>query len=203
MKKKKGRGILVLLIIVIILVVNIKSIGRFLYPMEYSNYIFNYSKKYNLSPYMVAAVIKAESDFDKDAVSNKDARGLMQITPSTARWAAEQMKIKNFHEEMLYDEELNIRMGCWYLSNLISEFGIDMKIVLAAYNGGRGNVRKWLNNYENSSDGKTLSYIPFKETDEYVKKVNVNYNMYRLLYSEDENKNYIKVIKEIILRYFS
>lgn len=170
----------------IILIINAENIVKKFYPLKYSDNIIKYSQEYNLDPILVAAVIKTESNFDERAKSNKDAYGLMQITPDTAEWAAEKMNVSNFKTEMLYNPEFNIRMGCWYLNNLNEEFGNNAELVLAAYNGGRGNVQKWLKNADHSSDGKSLQYIPFKETDKYVKKVKVNYNIYKYLYRKDK-----------------
>lgn len=161
---------------------NIKTIGRYLYPLKYSDYIFLYSAKNGLDPYLVAAVIKTESDFRENVKSNKDAYGLMQITGPTGEWAAQKMKIDNFNVNMLWDPETNIKIGCWYIDNLNEEFNGDVTLMLAAYNGGRGNVQKWLSSEEHSKDGKNLHYIPFKETDMYVKRVKVNYNIYKFLY---------------------
>lgn len=201
MRKKKKTAIFVILIVLMIFVINLKPIGRMIFPLKYYDYIVKYSKEYNLNPFLVASVIKVESNFEKGAVSVKNARGLMQLTPSTAEWAAEQMKLGEFNVDMLYEPKVNIRMGCWYLNNLKEEFGSDMELVLAAYNGGRGNVKKWLNNYENSKNGVNLHYIPFKETDKYVKKVQVNYNVYKFLYTDDND--YVSLIKQVILNYFS
>ncbi|NEZ49718.1 lytic transglycosylase domain-containing protein [Clostridium botulinum] len=201
MKKRKLTAIWIILILLILMVISIKPIGRKFYPMKYKEYIMKYSEQYDLDPYLVASVIKTESNFEKNAKSNKGAIGLMQLTPSTAKWAAKQMKIKNFKVDMLYNEEFNIKMGCWYLDNLKQEFQSNMKLVIAAYNGGRGNVKKWLNNEENSKNGVDLHYIPFKETDKYLKKVQVNCNVYEFLYKDD--KGYIKGIKEVISSYFS
>lgn len=202
MKKNKFSIIVVVLIVLIIGIMSIKPIGKIVYPYsKYSKYIESYCEEYNLNPYLVASVIKIESNFDKNARSHKNAIGLMQITPSTGKWAAEQMKVKNFNINMLYDEEFSIKMGCWYLDNLRREFGDNMELILAAYNGGRGNVNKWLNNKKYSQDGKKIDYIPFKETDKYIKKVQVNYNIYKFLY--DENSNCIKSIKIIFLSYFA
>ena len=181
MKLKRVIRLLVLLII-LAAVFNYKSIGRFIYPMNYSKYIYKYSTEYNLDPYIVVSVIKAESNFESTAKSNKDAYGLMQITDPTAVWAAREMKIKNYEKSMLYDPEFNIKMGCWYLNNLIKEFDGNVEVALAAYNAGRGNVQKWLKDTEHSKDGENLHYIPFKETDKYVKKIRVNYHIYKYLY---------------------
>lgn len=177
------RSFIVVMLFVIAL--NISNIIKLFYPLYYSDYITKYSKKYNLSPYLVTAVIKTESNFRSKAKSNKNAFGLMQITSSTAKWAANEMEVKDFSEEMLLEPEFNINMGCWYINNLKKEFQGDMDLVLAAYNGGRGNVQKWLSDSSNSKDGKTLHYIPFEETDKYVKKVKVSYNIYKFIYSNN------------------
>jgi Soluble lytic murein transglycosylase and related regulatory proteins (some contain LysM/invasin domains) len=179
---KRALGIIFL----IILIINVKNIAKCFFPLKYSENIIKYSQEYNLDPFLVAAVIKTESNFDEGAKSNKNAYGLMQITPDTAEWAAEKMNVNSFKTEMLYNPDFNIRMGCWYLNNLKEEFDDNIEVVLAAYNGGRGNVQKWLRNAEHSTDGKNLQYIPFKETDKYVKKVKVNYNIYKYLYGKDK-----------------
>jgi len=174
-------------VMLIVILLNIKSIFKIFYPVKYENQIIKYSRKYNLEPCLVAAVIRTESNFNEKAVSHRDAKGLMQIMPDTALWIAENMQLSNFNMETLYDTEVNIAMGCWYLNNLNTEFNGDMNLVLAAYNGGRGNVQKWLKDEEYSIDGKSLNLIPFEETDKYVKKVNTNYNIYLKLYGEELN----------------
>ena len=201
MRVRKKIRFLLFVVILVLLILNGKAIGRVFYPIKYGEQVQKYSKQYNLNPYLVASVIKVESNFEKDAVSTKDARGLMQLTPSTAKWVAEKLDIENFNIDMLYITDINIEMGCWYLNDLRKEFGSDMKVVLAAYNGGRGNVNKWLNSNENSKDGVSLHYIPFKETDQYVKRVEVYYNLYKLLYTE--YKGDIESIKKIIHSFFS
>lgn len=183
MKLKSLAGSFIL-VIVLLIMLNIFYIVRLCFPLRYTDLILKYSKEYNLSPYLVAAVIKTESNFKPNAKSHKDAHGLMQITSSTGQWAAKEMKIENFTEDMLTEPEFNIKMGCWYIDNLKKEFNGNMELVLAAYNGGRGNVQKWLSDINHSKDGKNLYYIPFKETDQYVKRVKVNYNIYKFLYGK-------------------
>lgn len=168
-------------LIVVVLIFCVPNLIKQFYPYKYSDYIIKYSKQNNLDPMFVAAVIKTESNFNEKALSNKNAYGLMQITAETAQWSSQKMGIVNFRLYMLNDPELNIKMGCWYLNNLNREFG-NFDLVLAAYNGGRGNVEKWLKDSNHSIDGKNLQYIPFKETDKYVKRVNVNYSIYKFLY---------------------
>lgn len=198
MKAKRKRKFFIILTIVVMLILNFKNILRIVYPMKYSTYIHKYSSVYNWDSFLVAAVIKTESNFDRFAKSQKNAYGLMQITEPTAKWAAEQMNIDDFETLMLYEPEFNINMGCWYLKNLRDQFGDNMTIVLAAYNGGRGNVKKWLQDSKHSKDGVNLHYIPFKETDKYIKKVEVNYHIYKFLYEKgNEAENVKKVIIDI------
>lgn len=183
MKFKKLTKFLFLVLFIVILL-NIKSIFKYFYSIQYENHIMVYSQRYDVEPHLVAAVIRAESNFKQDAISHKDASGLMQIMPETALWIAKSMKLKNFEVEQSYDPEINIAMGCWYLNYLKNEFDGNIDLVLAAYNGGPGNVQKWLKDSKYSNDGKTLDNIPFEETDKYVKKVKTNYNIYLKLYDE-------------------
>lgn len=173
------------LILLVILLINAKSIFKSFYPIKYEEHISKYSQRYNVDPCLVSAVIKAESNFDEKAMSHRGAYGLMQIMPDTALWIAENMKLTDYKVEKLYENEINIAMGCWYINNLNTEFNGDIDLVLAAYNGGRGNVQKWLNDKAYSADGKKLDNIPFEETDKYVKKVKTNYNIYFKLYNDE------------------
>lgn len=171
-----------IIILLVVLIIEISNIVKILFPLNYSELIYKYSREYNLNPYLIAAVIKTESNYNPKAQSAKNAFGLMQITPATGEWAAKEMKLGNFNNEKLLDPEFNISMGCWYLDNLKKEFNGNMDLVLAAYNGGRGNVEKWLADSSHSKDGVNLHYIPFKETDKYIKRVKVNYNIYKFIY---------------------
>ncbi|MCI6277980.1 MAG: lytic transglycosylase domain-containing protein [Clostridium sp.] len=176
------KRIIIPLVSFLIIIILAKVCITYLYPFKYKDIIMEESKKYDISPYFVASVIKAESGFNSDARSHKNAKGLMQLTEETAYDVANQMGIEGYDVSMLHEPEVNIAMGCWYLDDLNKEFNGDMDLVLAAYNAGRGNVQKWLKDNRYSSDGKTLSYIPFAETDKYVKKVKVNFDVYRFLY---------------------
>ncbi len=166
---------------------------RIMYPIENTDMIRTYALEYSVDPHLVSAVIFVESRFRPEAVSRANARGLMQVTPTTGRWGAERIGLLNYDDEMLFDPEVNIRLGCWYLDNLSRQFKVDITNVssdrfdeiipvLAAYNGGSGNVAKWLGNPEYSKDGKTLYYIPFAETRAYVIKVNEAYTVYKEIY---------------------
>jgi soluble lytic murein transglycosylase len=188
-KKRSGTTFVIIAAIIIILISQYKNIVGYLFPIKYDDAVIHYSEMYNIDPYLVFALINVESHYRPDAESNKGAKGLMQITPSTGRWIAEKMGILDFDESMLYDPIINIRMGCWYIDNIKKEFGLessedDIVLMLAAYNGGSGNVRKWLTNKEYSQTGTTLEQIPFTETHQYVEKVLKNYGIYKWLYPE-------------------
>lgn len=178
----KFRKIIAVVLVILVIITSGKYIlKKYIFPFRHKEVILKYSEENNLDPYLVLSVIMAESGFNPEAKSHKEAMGLMQITDDTGKWIAEQMGIKNYNKDMLYDEEYNIKMGCWYLNDLRSEFG-DMDLFIAAYNAGRGRVNTWLNNKEYSKDGKTLDYIPYKETKEYVDKVKTYYKIYKKLY---------------------
>lgn len=155
-----------------------------MYPKKYEDLVWKYGQDFNLDPYLVLAIIKAESSFNPNAESHKGAKGLMQLTDRTALWGAEQLGLEDFNLSQVFNPETNIRIGCWYLNNLMNEFNGDVLLVLAAYNGGSGNVSKWLKDKNLNPTGKKLEHIPFKETDQYIKKVAKNYNIYKKLYLE-------------------
>jgi soluble lytic murein transglycosylase len=180
---KRGVKNLVSLVLTLGLFIIIASvIISALYPVGYKNYINRYSKEYDLDPFLVASVINVESKYDKNATSSKDARGLMQIGESTGQWASEVLAIDSYTSDMLYDPEINIRIGTWYLNQLNKEFDNNLDLVLAAYNAGSGNVSKWLLDEEYSKNGEDIHTIPFKETKDYLKRVNLNYEVYSTVY---------------------
>ena len=176
------KGFIIAGVLLIVLFFGTKYyLKEYLFPFKHEEYITQYSNEYNLDPLFVLSVIKAESKFKSDAVSTKDARGLMQITEETGEWIATQMGLKDYSTDKLYEEEYNIRMGCWYLNDLEHEF-VSQSLVIAAYNAGRGTVNGWLMDTRYSEDGKRLTYIPYEETKNYVDKVNTYYKIYKFLY---------------------
>lgn len=160
---------------------NVSWFMRYLYPLKYEEEIAVYSEKYDLDPYLVAAVIRVESRFLPHVVSHKGAVGLMQIMPATADWAAEAMGLKDFHVDDLKNADTNIRIGTWYLAMLLKEFDGDTTLALAAYNGGMGNVAKWLKS--GKLKGSNAEEIPFEETRDFVSRVHKAYKWYKRLYN--------------------
>ena len=128
----KFKKIIIWLIVLILLLAEGKSvIKKYIYPQKYHSLVKQYSAQYDLDPYLVLAVIKTESNFNENVESNKGAKGLMQIMDSTGEWIASKLEIDNFKVEMLFDPEINIKFGCWYINNLLIEFN-DLSLALAA-----------------------------------------------------------------------
>lgn len=152
------------------------------YPLEFKEDIVKYSGDYNLDPHLVMSIIWVESKFKPDATSSKDAKGLMQIIPSTGQWIAEQLEEPDYKEESLYDPEVNIKFGCWYFEYLLRVFDDDLELAIVSYNGGMGNVMKWLEDSRYSDDGKNLKDIPFNEAKNYLERVLDTYEEYQELY---------------------
>ncbi len=180
-RRNKVLIIIALLVFLAVLVFTMYNITRRIYPLEYRDVIEDYSNQYDLDPYLVLAVIKVESRFRPEAISHKNARGLMQITEKTGEWAAAKLQLVDYSKDKLFDPETNIWIGCWYLDTLFHEFE-DTDLVLAAYNGGSGNVAKWLKDTNYSKNGKSLDKIPFLETEKYVIRVKDSYTAYKMLY---------------------
>ena len=151
-------------------------------PTEYQGYVTSYSIEYGVPENLVYAVIKTESGFDSSAVSDAGAIGLMQMMPDTFTWLTNDILRDRLAQGMLYDPETSIKYGVYYLSSLYSKYN-NWDTALAAYNAGPGNVDDWLadEKYDKNQDG-VLDKIPFKETNNYVKKVNRALEAYDKLY---------------------
>lgn len=142
---------------------NLSWFMRYIYPLRYEESIVRYSVEHGVDPYLVISVIKVESNFSPKVVSKQGAIGLMQLMPKTALWAAEKMEIKNIKVEDLQNPDLNIRIGAWYLASLLDEFNGNITLALAAYNGGRGNVAKWIQ--KGRLEQKQEAEIPFRKRE--------------------------------------
>ena len=128
---------------------------------------------------LIYALIKAESNFEEDAISNKNAQGLMQLMYSTAEEVAEKNGIE-LTEEKILEPETNINIGTKYISTLLEKYQC-VEVALAAYNAGIGNVDKWIESGIIKADGSDIENIPFKETNTYVRKIMRDYKIYTQL----------------------
>lgn len=157
-------------------------LGRLFYPLPYKEQITACAAACGVDPLLVAAVIYTESGFNAEAVSPRGARGLMQVMPSTAEWAAEMLGYAAFTPDMLFDPQHNIEIGTWYLGDLLRQFQGSEVIALAAYNGGRNRVRQWLESGTWDGSGESLEQIPLSETRNFVRRALKSYQRYQDLY---------------------
>lgn len=161
------------------------AIQKQFYPLEYKTEVEKYSAEFDIPKAIVYSVIKTESSFRADAVSAKGAIGLMQITPATFEWLCTKTG-EEPNSLLLYDPDTNIRYGTYFLSLLHNEYK-SWDTVFAAYNAGRGRVNEWLSTEKHNNNGR-LKDIPFKETSEYIEKVEKASEIYEKLYFTETNK---------------
>ncbi|MEY2442613.1 MAG: soluble lytic murein transglycosylase [bacterium] len=153
-------------------------------PLRHEDIIRQQSTAKGIDPSLVAAVIYAESKF-RDQTSNAGARGLMQITPSTARYIAKLSGGTAFEQGDLATPQVNISYGVFYLRYLLRRYGENKVLALAAYNGGEGNVDRWVSEAAMSERAFGVDQIPFTETREYVGRVLDVQRDYRRKYSRE------------------
>jgi soluble lytic murein transglycosylase len=147
-------------------------IQRVRYPLHHEQIVRGHARNYHLDPALVAAVIYQESKFRADAKSSSGAIGLMQLQPETAKGIAIRTGGSRFQTSDLYNPEINVRYGSWYLRHLLDKYD-DEKTALAAYNAGQRNVDRW------RAEGKE---IQFSETRAYVDRVEHLKAVYRDAY---------------------
>ena len=160
-----------------------KVVMKKIYPLKYSEYVEKYAEEYNIDKYLVYAIIKAESNFEEDAKSTSNAVGLMQIMEATAIETANKIDI-NISEEDLFNPELNIKLGLKYFTSLLEKYN-NCNLAIIAYNAGIGNVDKWIEDDIIKEDGTDIEKVPFKETNNYVRKILRDYKIYKELYEKE------------------
>ena len=179
--KKKLIILMIIVIVFIIAIIDIPTkIQKLIYKKEYSEYVEKYAESYNVDENLVYAVIKAESNFNSDAKSNKDAIGLMQLVESTAKDVSKKVDIQLTDDELkekLLEPEININLGTKYLSILIDRYQ-NIEVAITAYNAGIGTVDNWIEKGVIKVDGSDIENIPYKETNNYVRKILRDYKIY-------------------------
>jgi tetratricopeptide (TPR) repeat protein len=160
------------------------SLAGILFPKPYVEKAIQESSQYNLSPYLVLALMRQESAFNKKVVSSANAIGLMQLLPTTATRVARTMGTKLPDQNDLKKPEVNIQLGVKYLSGLLDEFEDNIIFALASYNAGPNKVKQWMEIRSHLLPLEFMESIPYKETRNYVKKVLRNYVIYKTLYGE-------------------
>lgn len=153
-----------------------------MYPTKYSEYVEKYSEENGIDKYLVYAIIKAESNFDPNVKSNADARGLMQLMEETAVERSNAIEGTEIEAYDLYDPETNIKLGTSYFAYLLGLYDNNIVLAIIAYNAGLGNVEQWIKDGVIKADGSDIENIPYKETENYVRKILRDYQMYLKLY---------------------
>jgi soluble lytic murein transglycosylase len=162
-----------------------------LFPLPDSLPFRKYSVQYDVEPFLTYSIAREESHFDKGLISWAGAKGLMQIMNPTGRWIAPKIGITKFEPELLYKEDINIKAGCWYLDHLLKKFSdYPNKTILAmaSYNGGPGNMGKWLKKLPDKKQFCMAEFMeewPLEETRNYVRKVGRSIICYELLNKSD------------------
>ena len=149
--------------------------ARLWYPLHYAQIVRGHAANYRLNPALLAAVIEQESKFRADARSSTGAVGLMQLQPATAKGIALRTGGSRFVLSDLYNPEINVRYGAWYLRHLLDKYRNE-RTALAAYNAVQDNVDRWLRLGEG---------VRFAETRAYVSRVERLKDIYRRAYRSE------------------
>jgi len=154
-------------------------IGDSVFPLQYQDIIKKWCKAYNEDPFLVAAIIMQESGFNPKANSPVGAMGMMQIMPATGRSIASGVEYPNFTTDKLYDPEVSIQFGAWYIHVLKEKYGGNTTAALAAYNAGSGNADKWLR----------MGLLTKPSDNGYARRVQDYMQVYHKLYQNDLDLN--------------
>jgi peptidoglycan lytic transglycosylase len=158
-----------------------RSYWEALFPRPYWADLKRYSTQNELDPFLVASLIRQESEFNAGAVSHKNAVGLMQLLPGTGKKVAKEEKLRHFNANQLFTPGVNLQLGTRYFRTMIDKFG-SFEYALAAYNAGSDRVEDWLSAGNYRDPQEFVESIPFTETREYVQAILRNASVYRQLY---------------------
>jgi soluble lytic murein transglycosylase len=153
-----------------------------LFPKAFWSDLKRSSSANGLDPYLVASLIRQESEFNPNAVSRANAVGLMQLLPKTGKQVAKDVKLQRYNASQLYTPAVNLELGTRYFRGMVDKFGGSFEYALAAYNAGSDRVEDWLNQGKYRDPQEFVESIPFTETREYVQAILRNASMYKQLY---------------------
>ncbi len=185
MLKPIRKALIIILVIIILLIIIFRVFDLYtvilkrFYPDKYSEYVYKYAEEYSVESDWIFALIKTESNFNPNIISPSGAIGLMQLMEQTAKEEAEDMEITDID---LQNPEINIMLGTKYFSKLVKYYNNSYYLAMAAYNAGIGRVEKWIDSGVIKKDGSDIENIPYRETNNYVRKMLKNYKMYKELY---------------------
>ena len=181
MKKIISQVLIVIIIIGIVGFFNSDDLLKKVYKTEYKEYVEKYANENGVDPLLIYSIIKAESNFEVGATSQKGACGLMQLMDTTAKEVAQNQVMEYESGNTLYNAEKNIKIGIAYFADLKKQFQND-NVALAAYNAGSRNVTSWIKDGIIKADGSDIENIPYKETNTYVRKILKDYKIYKKIY---------------------
>lgn len=155
---------------------------RLLFPQSYWSDLVADSQRNGLDPYLVASLIRQESEFNAGVISHANAYGLMQLLPSVGKSMAKKEGMKGFNANQLLNPSTNLRLGTLNLKQVLNRFGGQAEYALAAYNAGDVPVRQWMGSGDFKDIPEFVESIPYTETREYVQAILRNREMYHALY---------------------
>jgi soluble lytic murein transglycosylase len=156
---------------------------RLAFPMPYRADLERYARQHDLDPFLLAALIRQESEFNPNAVSRARAIGLTQVMPATGRDLSRRIGIKRFRTSMLFTPAVNLQLGSYYLRMLLNSLNAQWEPVLASYNAGKSRVDRWLGWGSYGEPSEFIESIPIGVTRDYVMIIQRNADIYRRLYS--------------------
>jgi soluble lytic murein transglycosylase len=183
--RKKRIFALLFLTFVIFLFISSSSVGKFLYPIHFQEEIKQNAAQYELDPFLIAAIIRVESNYQTHIESRKGAFGLMQLMPDTSEWIVDTARFSPSYKKDLHHPSISIQLGSWYLNWLHKQFKGNTVAAIAGYNAGQGNVIQWLQTEKWDGTLKHADNIPYGETRHYIQRVLYYYNKYHILYDQE------------------
>ena len=157
---------------------------EYLFPLPYQTDVVRNARQHSLDPFMVAALIRQESEFNPQALSRAKAYGLTQVMPSTGRALARKVGIRRFSNRMLFQPSTNLKLGTLYLRSMLDKWNGKWEHTLASYNAGPNRVAEWITWNHCEEPAEFVESIPFTETREYVQAVLRNAALYRRIYED-------------------
>jgi soluble lytic murein transglycosylase len=157
------------------------------FPLPYRKQLEDFCRPLSLDPFLVAALIRQESEFNPKAVSRANARGLTQVMPATGRQLSRKLGIRGYRTSMLFSPDTNLKIGTYYLKALSDQLEGKWEAALASYNAGKSRVVTWMGAGSFHEPAEFVESIPFNETRNYVQSVLRNAEVYRRLYGTKSN----------------
>jgi soluble lytic murein transglycosylase len=156
------------------------------FPLPYRADLERFARQNNLDPFLVAALARQESEFNPKAVSVSSARGLTQIMPPTGRELSRQLRMKPYSTASLFQPQVNLKLGSFYLKSLADSVEGRWEAALAAYNAGLSRAKTWSTWGEFREAAEFVETVPFTQTREYIQIVLRNADIYRQVYANEK-----------------